>query len=233
MKQLTFFLLAIIILLSACKSERQRRLDDAAEEMEAAAEKMAEAADNMAEQLSESLDDNADNMADAMDKLGEAMSGNPKVKAVNFRELKNILPEKAGGLPRQKSNGESNTALGINVSEAEAFYYNEGEDPELKIKVIDMGSMSGFMKMGSIGWAMSEFDRDTGTGFERTTKIDGHKAFEEYDTDRKRGEINIIIADRFLVEIRGRDIAFEDIKEAATDFDFGELIDLAEDAVIN
>jgi len=233
MKNILLLLVAVFFVFSSCKSERQERIEEAAEEMEEAAEKLAEAAEEMTEQLEESLGENAENMAEAMENFGEAMSGNSNVKTINFRELKNVLPEKAGGMPKQKSNGESSTAMGLNVSEAEALYYNDNEDAEIKIKIVDMGSMSGFMKMGAIGWAMSDFDRETGSGFERTTRIDGHKAFEEYNNDRQRGEINIIVAERFLVEIRGRDIRFKYLKEAASDFDFGDLVDLAEDAVIN
>ncbi|KAA3617141.1 MAG: hypothetical protein D8M58_03890 [Calditrichaeota bacterium] len=230
----SFFLFtAIILLIFSCKSERQQRIEEAAEEMEEAAEQIAEAAEQMAEEMEESIEENAENMAEAMEKFGEAMAGNSKVKAINYRELKTSLPKEAAGLPKQKSSGESNAAMGINISEVEGLYFNEDEDPEIKIKIIDMGNMSGFMKLGSIGWAISEFDRESGSGFERTSKIDGHKAFEEYDSDLQRGQIQIIVAKRFLVEIRGRDIRFKAIKETASDFDFSELLDLAEDAVIN
>ncbi len=233
MKKTLFLLFVGILVLFSCKSERQQRVEEAAEEMEEAAEQMAEAAEEMAEQLEKSVGDNAESLSEAMENFGEAMSGNPNIEAINFRELKNLFPEKIAGLPKQKSSGESNSSMGIKVSEAEALYYNENEDNEIKIKIIDMGSMSGFMKMGSIGWAMSELDRETESGFERTTKINGHKAFEEYNKDLKRGKINIIVAERFLVEIHGRDVRFKDLNEAAAKFDFGALIDLAEDSVIN
>jgi hypothetical protein len=234
MNKLIFLLVAGIFVLFSCKSERQEeRIEDAAEEMEEAADKIAEAAEEMAEELEESLEENAESMAEAMENFGEAMAGNSKIEVVNYRELKNLLPNKIAGLSKQKSSGEKNATMGINISEAEALYYNEDEDPEIKFKIVDMGSMSGFMKIGAIGWAMSEFDRETESGFARTTRIDGHKAFEKYNSERKRGEINIIIAGRFLIEIRGRDIDFESLNEATDDFNFNGLIDLAEDSVIN
>ena len=237
MNKLFVLLVAGILVLFSCKSERQERIEKAAEELEEAVEKIAEAAEEMAEQLEESLGENSGNMAELLKDFNEgfndAMSDTRKMKAINFRELKNLMPEKAAGLPRQRSKGESNSMMGINVSEAEAIYYKEGEDPEIKIKIVDMGSMSGFMRMGAIGWAMTEFERETENGFERTTVIDGHKAFEKYDDDRNRGEINIIIANRFLIEIRGRDVGFKALKETASGFDFDDLISLAENLAVN
>jgi type II secretory pathway pseudopilin PulG len=52
------------------------------------------------------------------------------------------------------------------------------------------GKKNGAMgMMGLAAWSIAEVDKETATGYEKTTKIDGNKAYEKYDNDQKDGEI--------------------------------------------
>ena len=60
-------------------------------------------------------------------------------------------------------------------------------------------------------------------GYERTTLIDGHKAYEKYDGRSETGEISIIVEDRFIVNIKGDNIREKDLQTALRKLDLSGL----------
>jgi hypothetical protein len=207
-KTFMFLFVLVIVLMVACgKSDEQKEAEEMAKSMEEAAGEMEESADDMAE---------------AMKKMGEAMSGGEKVEAVDFRELKKLLPEELPGKKRVDASGEKTSSFGVNVSKAEAEYSNDTGET-INIEIVDMGSMKGITAFTSMAWTMAEFDRETDSGYERTTTYKNFKAFEEYDNESKHGEIQLMIAERFLVQVDGYDITMEDLKDALDRIDLKKL----------
>ena len=204
-------ILALVFVFGCGKSDKIKEMEKAAREME-----------KVGKELSETLKDDKENVADAMKKMGEAFSGGKKVETVDFRELKTLLPENLSGMERKNASGERNSAFGINVSTAKASYMSEDRG-RINIEITDMGSMSGLTAMAGFGWAMAEFDRETDTGYEKTTKYSGHKAIEKFDNKSQSGEMNVLVADRFAVEVKGRDVSMKDIKKALDKVDIGKL----------
>ncbi len=102
------------------------------------------------------------------------MQENGPVDPVDFRKLKDILPERAAGLERTEATGEKNGAMGFSLSQAEGKY-GDGE-ASLEIEITDTGGVGGMAMMGMAAWAMAEVDKETATGYEKTTRIDGNKA---------------------------------------------------------
>ncbi|HYE97120.1 MAG TPA: hypothetical protein VD962_13005 [Rubricoccaceae bacterium] len=190
------FALAFLPGLTGCANRAER--EQAARE-EAATE---------AQEAAESGD-----IAGAMDALGRAMGGEnadqPRAEPVDFRRLQELLPEEAGGLRRGDTSGERAGAMGFTVSHAEADY-GEG-DATAHVKITDMGNMPGIAMMG-IGWAMGEVDRETSDGYERTTEFEGHRAFEQFSTGSNSGQLQVLVADRFLVEATGNGMEMDRIK---------------------
>ena len=80
--------------------------------------------------------------------------------------------------------------------------------------------------MALAGWSMAEIDKETTTGYEKTTKIEGYKAFEKYDNEGKSGELNVLVADRFVVNVQGDHITVDQLKGALKDLDLTKLGDL-------
>ena len=64
-----------------------------------------------------------------------------------------------------------------------------------------MGSLSGLA--GLAAKFDPSMEKETDTGYERTTKVDGQLVHERYDRRARSGEVGIIIADRFAVTVRG------------------------------
>lgn len=78
----------------------------------------------------------------------------------------------------------------------------------------DMGTLSGMAAMATVGWALAEIDKETETGYERTSTYQGYKSHEEYNRSSKDGEVTVLVADRFVVEVRGNNLPMEAIMAA-------------------
>ena len=143
-----------------------------------------------------------------------------EVEVINFRELKEMLPNRVAGMKLDDSSGETAGALGFKISKAEGEY--QDGDKEMQINIADVGA-SPMVLMGMAAWSNVEFERDSDEGYERTTTIDGHKAYEKYDSDRENGQIALIINNRFLVSVEGRNVSEKDLKSALNKIDLGDL----------
>lgn len=91
----------------------------------------------------------SDDFSENMKKLEDMISGGEKVEVVNFRKLKELLPEKIDDLKRTGFNGEKTNAFGIKVSKAEGKYKSENNKQKYKINILDMGSMKGLAGMNA------------------------------------------------------------------------------------
>ena len=146
--------------------------------------------------------------------------------AVDFRELRALLPAEAAGLRRTDANGRKTGAFGVNVSEA-IGQYGEGEGPRLEIKITDLGAMGPAAGMASISWTATEVDSEGDRGYERTTKYQGRKGIEQYRTADKSGSAKVMAGGRFMVEISGKNIEPAQLQAAAESVDLGALERLA------
>jgi len=159
-----------------------------------------------------------------IDQLISPTATNP-APLVDFRVLKTLLPETLPGFRRIQIAGEKSGIMGISIAFAEALYRDE-TNGNLSFKITDMGGMRSIMLMAQAGWATTESDRETETGYERTTSFGGYKGFEEYDHATRHGEIRILLGTRFLVEISGTDVEPEILQSAAKMLDYVRLAGL-------
>jgi hypothetical protein len=188
---------------AACgKSEAEKQ----AEDMAAAAEKAAEQMEKAAEAAGDDPAAGMAGFADAMKGMADAMAGGEgkAVDPVSFRDLQAVLPE-VSGWTMDKPRGERMTSP-IAFSQTETSY--DKGDARIDVKIVD----SGFNQMLMAPWAMflgAGYERETDEGYEKAVTIDGNPGFEKWNTESKDGELNIVVAKRFLVTVEGRGI--EDI----------------------
>ena len=209
--------LVLLVAVAGCGGASDEA-QEAAQDFEEASKKMAEARDKM-----EKGKGSPQEMAEAMKAMGEAVSGGETVETVDFRKLKELLPTKAAGMERVDASGEKTSAFGINVSEAEGHYETGDGRTFMTIRILDLGSASALTSMMGAAWAMSDFDRETDHGYERTTTYSGHRAYEEYETAAKRGSYQVLISKRFMVEVNGNGMEMNAIKKAMGEIDIGKL----------
>lgn len=183
-------------------------------------EKVADEEGNSNEQVDEN---SPEAYAEKMKQMGESLTEGKKVEPVDFRELKALYPESINGMKRTNSSGEKTAAFNMNISHAEADYNSEDGSKSFDINITDMGNMSGLTQMAAYGWAMGEFDRETDSGYEKTTNFSGYKAYEEYNNEGKYGKLQVLVSSRFIVEASGNNISMDELKSALGQIDLSKL----------
>jgi hypothetical protein len=124
------------------------------------------------------------------------------------------------GWEQQKPTGERMTSP-VGFSQAEGRY-TKGE-ASIEVKIID----SGLNQLLLAPYAMflaSGYERETSDGHEKSTTVNGHPGWEKWNSDSKDGEVNALVAKRFLVTISGS--AIDDVKvlhDVANRIDMGKL----------
>lgn len=218
--------------LSACgKSPEEKAADamkDAATNMAKAGEEMAkagEAAVNAATQgaapageAAKGMEDFAKAMQGMAAAMGGANGGKPS-EPVSFRDLQTAFPT-VSGWTMDKPKGERMTAP-VAFSQTETRYKNG--DQTIEVKIVD----SAFNQMLITPWAMflaAGYEKETDNGYEKSTTIAGNPGFEKWNDQRKDGELNIVVAKRFLVSVEGDRLTdMKQLQEFASKIDFAKL----------
>ena len=179
---------------------------------EKAADKMNEAIDELQKDLTNAGNNAEGGYTDAVNKMSEAMeqlkNDGKVVEPVNFRILKEGIPETFLGMERTKNEGETTGAMGFKVSTAKASF-RDG-DKSVDIEIIDVGGI-GMAAMGMAAWAMADIDKETENGFERTTTFEGHKAFEKCNDDRC--ELSTWMNQRIIFNVKSYNLNIDDLKK--------------------
>ena len=161
------------------------------------------------------------NIEEAMNEVQKALQGDgEKKEVVDFRALKELLPEKVAGMERTAHSGEKAGAMGFNMSTASAEY-RDG-DKELELAIVDFAGVATAM-MGIAAWASVEIDREDENGYERTTTVEGYKAFEKYNSQARSGELSVLDEDRLIETLNGRNIDEKAFRKAIEGLDMKKL----------
>ena len=175
------------------------------------------------------------NLAEAMEKAQEAMQqafggeGGTVKESVDFRKLQDLLPKDIAGLDRTSYEGERTSIgfLGMQLSNAKAQY--EDGDESMEISITDLGTLTGILKMGYTAWLQTEIDRESDRGFERTRKFRSggkeYPSFEKFEGSGDKGhcEIQVWVAERFIVSVEGRNVEMDQCEEARDEISFRQL----------
>lgn len=153
------------------------------------------------------------------------MNEGERTKAVEAGTLKGMLPANLSGMERTRASAERNPLMGIDVTAANARY----ETPNggsICITITDAGNLPDPMRAGMAAWAVVAYDRQTGTGYEKSGTYGGFKSMEEYDRQSRCGAIRVFVADRFVVEVEGSSITMDAIQEALRAMDLVKMASL-------
>lgn len=159
-------------------------------------------------------------MSAATDALGAAFGGDGTVEVVEMAELKALLPDSLMGLKRKSIEGEK-TAMGtFKISKAEARYADDN-NRNIHITISDFGGNK--MAAMMMGLGMIESEKETDHGYEKTYTKDGRYTSEEYQKDSSSGEYKVLVAKRFMMEIKGEQVKMDELKMAAQTIGFAKL----------
>ncbi|MBK8322829.1 MAG: hypothetical protein IPL06_08840 [Betaproteobacteria bacterium] len=211
MTRLALAALLLAATLAGCGKEDSPKPADTGSKVGDAAQKMGSAM----------LAGDVGQVGEAMKQMGGALAGSVQVEPVDFRTLKDLLPESLAGLKRVSSEGSRTKVMGIAASTAEAVY-QDGKGGRMKVAITDAGTLTGLAAV-AVAWINVEIDKEGDSGYERTTTIEGRKAYERYEKASKTGKLDVVAAGRFLVAAESTGLDMKAFRAAIAKIDLARL----------
>lgn len=160
-------------------------------------------------------------VGEAMKQMGGALAGSVQVEPVDFRDLKELLPANLAGLRRVSADGSRSKIMGIASSSAQAVY-EDGKGGRMKVSITDAGTLTGMAAL-AVAWINVEIDKEGDSGYERTTTIEGRKAYERYEKASRTGKLDVVAAGRFLVAAEATGLDMKTFRAAVEKIELAKL----------
>lgn len=148
-----------------------------------------------------------------------------KVEPVDYRKLKELMPERVAGLKRTSNEGERVAFGELTVANARADYSKDSDEadaPNVNIEIVDYGANPQMAEALAM-WSQQELDRAGDDGYERTRKIAGFPALEKYTNEGKSGELTAFVAGRYIVTIRTTNLDSDELVKIGEKLDLKKL----------
>lgn len=151
--------------------------------------------------------------------LGGALGGDHPKQVVDFKSLTPLLPADLPGMQRTDARGESQSAIGVKTASATGTY--KGASGTVNVEISDMSAVSGLM--GMAGALVQNTTSESDSGFERDRDIGGRTVHEKYDVPSKHGELTVMVAKRFQVEVTGDGVDIATLEQTLSRIDLARL----------
>ena len=218
-------LIAVVIVAGIAAACGQSAAQKQAEEIKAQAQKVAAAAEQVGKAAEASAKANGDagaDLAKAMQGMAAAMGGTKDgkpVEPVSLDVLKSALPTIAG-YEMGKPNSERMTSP-FPIAQTEVKY-TKG-DSEIEMTIVDTGMASLLVAPWKMMMAAG-YSKETDDGYEKATTVAGNPAWEKWDKSSKHGEVGMFVGNRFMVSIKGDDLAnINQLHDVASKIDQSKL----------
>ena len=152
--------------------------------------------------------------------LGGALGGNHPVAVVDFKALTPLLPGSLSGMKRLDAKGENQGAIGVKTASATANYQGDN-GAGVQIVISDMSGVSGLMDLA--GALVQNTTSQSDTGYEKDTVIGGRSVHEKFDSKARKGDLSVMLAKRFQVEITGDGVDMSSLEQALGQVDLAHL----------
>ncbi len=221
--------LCVATLLGACgpspeqaaREQAMKQLEQAAKDMEAAGKKIESATAKGGQDVGAA-------MGDAMKALGAiagaagGVVGSGSFDPIDFRKLKDVLPQELSGFEKGESSGEKNNAFGISVSEAKQSFRLADGSKRVRFEITDPGSLAGPFALTNM-WMNVDIDKETSSGYEKTSTVGGRKIHEKWNKSSQHAEVKMVVGNRFMVEVDARGLDMTDVKALLSKIDIAKL----------
>jgi hypothetical protein len=181
--------------------------------------KRAEEASRKLETAQKSGDVEAQN--EAMREMMGAVLGGGEVESLAPERIRPFVPGTLASIARSDYSAERKTAMGMQISTAEAIYTDENTGRSLRLEITDIGSAKGLMAFA--GWAVLQQERESDQRYEKTYKSDGRLMHEAWDSENREGEYAAVLGERFVVKVSGEADSIEVLKSALNSLDLAGL----------
>jgi hypothetical protein len=160
-------------------------------------------------------------ISEAAKKAAEAAKEASEMKPVDpvsFNALIPLLPAAPAGWTAEEPRGESSSAMGYRISEAERSYTKGGQ--HLHVKIVD-GAYNSFLYAGVT--MAAQFARESTEGYEKGVTIDGNPGVEKWSKASRRGELTVVVGKRFLVTVEASPVEAEFVRSVHGSIDKAKL----------
>ena len=131
-------------------------------------------------------------------------------KAVDHNALVALMPTVAGWT-RGEVTGNRDEVMGMSFSRADAEY-TKG-NVTVRLEIVDTAQIPMLLMPFSMA-AGGSLNEKSPEGYKRGTTVGGSPGWEEWIDDGKNGDVNVLVAGRFIVHGTGGDLpSIEPIKE--------------------
>ena len=152
--------------------------------------------------------------------LGGALGGSHRVEVVDFKTLTAMLPASLPGMKRTNVQGENQGAVGVKTSSAKADYQGDN-GADVHIEISDVSGVSGLLDVA--GSLVQNTTSESTSGFERDQAIGGRSVHEKYDAKTKKGDLSVIVAKRFEVDVAGDAVDMNTLEQSLGQVDLARL----------
>ncbi len=114
--------------------------------------------------------------------------------------LASFLPDSVSGFVLKKTDAESTGGFGYKIVTVVGTYLANHDQQKIKLYISDASGAKSILGTGA--WANLDFDKTN----EYTAVLEGHKYYIKMNSKRKKGEINLLIKDRFVLQLKGTNV---------------------------
>jgi hypothetical protein len=131
-------------------------------------------------------------------------------KAVDHQALVAVVPT-VTGWTRGEVNGSRDEAMGMSFSRVDTEYTKGAIT--VRLEILDTALIPMLVMPFSMA-ASGSMNEKSSDGFKRGTTINGSPGWEEWTNDGRNGDVNVLVAGRFIVHGSGSDLpGLEPIKD--------------------
>lgn len=151
--------------------------------------------------------------------LGSSLGGAHRHDPVDFHVLESLLPSSLSGMQRGTPQGNANQGMGIKETSAEVDF-SGANNSHVQVSITDAAAVSG---LAGIAEMANSQQSEQGDNYEKNETIGGQSVHEKWDAQSRHGELSLIVAKRYGVEVRGDNVDMDALKGALAQIDFGKL----------
>lgn len=151
--------------------------------------------------------------------LGGSLGGAHRHDPVDFHALQALLPASLSGMQRGAPRCTADAAMGLKTSSADVDFTG-ANNARVYVSIKDAAAVSG---LADIAEMANSQQSEQGDSYEKNETIDGRNVHEKWDAQYKHGELSLIVAKRYGVDVRGDNVDMDVLKNALAQIDFGKL----------
>jgi hypothetical protein len=151
--------------------------------------------------------------------LGHSLGGEHRHDPVDFHTLQALLPASLSGMQRSTPKGEADAALGIKTTSAEVNFVGDGNS-HINVSIKDASAISGLAGLAEM---VNSQQSEQGGSYEKSETLSGQNVHEKWDASTRHGELSLIVAKRFGVDVTGDNVDMDVLKHTLAQVDLGKL----------